>query len=270
MSIHKVHTYLKPRFISRWLHDLSSDYGGEVDYSLHLPKKFRIFAFIGIVGVFVAIVLWQVFNAPALSLTVLGIALLHASPAFIGVVLLWSTRGLRLRLRDRMVQSVNWRGDEHILDVGTGSGITLIGCAQRLITGKAVGIDHWNPNAGGGSADTFWKNVELAEVSEVTELHNMNICNAPLDDDSFDVIMSSFAVHHFGGIKKRCQAGREMIRLLKPGGQVLICDVGGALKEIEEEMLREGFKDVVRLGWAIHILSGEKSKCSGQSIGTCR
>lgn len=259
MSVHKLHSHFNPRSIFGWLHELSSDYGGEPDYSLRLPKKFRVFAIIGLIGVFSAAVLWQVFNAPALSLTVLGIALLHASPALIGLTLLWSTRGLRLRLRDRMVRSVAWQGDEHVLDIGTGSGITLIGCAQRLTTGKAVGIDHWDPNAGGGSAETFWKNVDLAEVRDLTELHNMDIRNAPLDDESFDVIMSSFAVHHFGNADDRRQAGSEIVRLLKPGGRIAICDVGGALKEIEEEMQKQGFANVARRGWGIHILTGKKS-----------
>ena len=42
--------------------------------------------------------------------------------------------------RDRMVALVQWRGDEHVLDFGTGRGLPLIAAAKRLITGRATGI----------------------------------------------------------------------------------------------------------------------------------
>lgn len=260
MSIQKLHAHLKPRSISHWIHNATSDYGGEPDYSLKLPRKFSTFAIIGLIGAFMAAVLWQIFDAPKLSLAVLGFALLHASPALIGAVLLWSTRGLRFRIRDRMISSVEWRGDEQVLDVGTGSGITLIGCAQQLTSGNAVGIDHWDPNAGGGDAETFWKNVELADVGDRTELHNMDIRNVPLDDESFDVIMSSFAVHHFGNAADRRQAATEMVRLLRPGGRIVIADVGRALSEVEETLRLQGVADVGRNGRVFQILSGTKSR----------
>jgi len=258
MSIHKLHAHLKPRSLSQWIHHISSDYGGEPDYSLRLPRTFRVFAMIGLLGIFAAAVLWQVFDAPKLSLAVLGFALLHASPALLGALLLWSTRGLRFRLRERMIQSIDWRGDEQALDAGTGSGITLIGCAQQLTSGKASGIDHWDPNAGGGDAETFWKNVEVAGVRDLTELHNMDIRDAALASESFDVIMSSFAVHHFGNAADRQQAAREMVRLLKPEGQVVICDVRGALNEIETELKAQGFTNVNRRGRVVQILTGTK------------
>ncbi len=35
------------------------------------------------------------------------------------------------------------QGNERILDIGCGRGLLLIGAAQRLTTGKAIGIDIW-------------------------------------------------------------------------------------------------------------------------------
>lgn len=262
MSIQKIHNrlihnHLGSRSIESWLHDISSNYGGEQDYSLHLPQKFRT---LGIIGgsVVVAALIWHVWSASVLSLAVLGLALLHTLPVVIGVILLWSTRGLRLRIRQRMVQSIDWRGNESVLDVGTGSGITLIGCAQQLTTGQATGIDHWDPNAGGADADTFWENVESAGVRERTELHNMDIRQVDLDDESFDVIMSSFAVHHFGNAQDRRQAASEMARILKPRGRIVICDLSGPLTELESEFKKHGINNIRRSGWGIQILSGEK------------
>jgi arsenite methyltransferase len=47
--------------------------------------------------------------------------------------------------RDRMLDLVTWRGDEQVLDVGTGGGLMLIGAAKRAPHGRAIGIDVWNP-----------------------------------------------------------------------------------------------------------------------------
>ena len=41
----------------------------------------------------------------------------------------------KFRRRDRILGLVAWRGDEHVLDVGTGRGLLLIGAAKRLTTG---------------------------------------------------------------------------------------------------------------------------------------
>ena len=58
-------------------------------------------------------------------------------------VMLYGSLKLKLSLRDRVVRSLNLRGHEHILDVGCGHGLMLIGAAKQLTTGKAIGIDIW-------------------------------------------------------------------------------------------------------------------------------
>ena len=37
----------------------------------------------------------------------------------------------KFRHRDRMLNMIAWRGDEHVLDVGTGRGLLIIGAAKR-------------------------------------------------------------------------------------------------------------------------------------------
>src|SRR2546426_9970344 len=39
--------------------------------------------------------------------------------------------------RDRMLQMVDWKGNESMLDIGTGRGLLMIGAAKRLTTGLA-------------------------------------------------------------------------------------------------------------------------------------
>ena len=44
------------------------------------------------------------------------------------------------------------RGDEDVLDVGTGRGLLLVGAAKRLVTGRAVGLDIWKTSDLSGNA----------------------------------------------------------------------------------------------------------------------
>src|SRR5438552_9399431 len=55
-----------------------------------------------------------------------------------GVMLWGSLHGKRL-VRDWMLRRIPWRGDERVLDVGCGRGLMMIGAAERLTTGRAVG-----------------------------------------------------------------------------------------------------------------------------------
>src|SRR5690348_3016765 len=59
-----------------------------------------------------------------------------------GGMLFYSKAG-KLRLRERLLNLIPWRGDEMVLDVGCGRGLLLVAAARRLTTGKATGVDIW-------------------------------------------------------------------------------------------------------------------------------
>jgi arsenite methyltransferase len=126
----------------------------------------------------------------------------------------------RNRLLDTIVEVVNWRGDERVLDVGTGSGIVLFACAKQLRTGTATGIDIYDPNAGGGSAERFWRNARAEGVTDRVELLNVDARHMTFADETFDVAVSSLAMHHIGLAQDRQRATAEIIRILKPGGSI--------------------------------------------------
>jgi cyclopropane fatty-acyl-phospholipid synthase-like methyltransferase len=57
--------------------------------------------------------------------------------------MLWGSKFVKFRLRDKWLNSISWCGDEKVLDIGCGHGLMLIGAAKRLRDGKAIGIDLW-------------------------------------------------------------------------------------------------------------------------------
>jgi ubiquinone/menaquinone biosynthesis C-methylase UbiE len=161
-------------------------------------------------------------------------------------------------MRDRFVKAVHWRGDEHVLDVGTGSGIMLFGLARRLTTGKAIGIDIWLPNAGGGTEHTFWKNAHLEGLERRVELQNVDARKMPFEDKSFDVIVSTFALHHIGGAADREQALREMVRVLKPGGTIALADIAQMIDPAADLLRQSGIHSIQPNGRVFVSIIGRK------------
>ena len=65
-----------------------------------------------------------------------------------------------------MLNSVTWRGDERVLDVGCGNGFLLNEAAKHLTTGLATGIDVWKAEAGAQTADLALGNARLEGVAD--------------------------------------------------------------------------------------------------------
>jgi ubiquinone/menaquinone biosynthesis C-methylase UbiE len=68
----------------------------------------------------------------------------------------------------------------------------------------------------------------------------------PFDAASFDVVLSSKAIHNVYSAEGRAEAIREIARVLKPGGRALIDDIRHG-SEYAAELARGGCGDVRRL-----------------------
>jgi arsenite methyltransferase len=144
----------------------------------------------------------------------------------VGSFMVWSSRVGKLRLRDRLLDSLDLKGEEKILDVGCGRGLLLIGAAKRLKSGKATGIDIWSSeDLSGNTADATKQNAKIEGVSDRVRVENGDARKLVYPESHYDVVMSSLAIHNISERDERNQAIREMCRVLKPGGKVLIFDI---------------------------------------------
>jgi arsenite methyltransferase len=138
----------------------------------------------------------------------------------VGAIMVQSSRVTRFEVRDRILDSLALKGDERVLDVGSGTGVMLIGVAKRLKAGRVTGLDI------SGEDDIAKENAKLEGVTD--KVQRIDVCETPkfvYPDNHYDVVVSMLALHNAGESDLREQLVREMVRVLKPGGRLAIYDV---------------------------------------------
>jgi arsenite methyltransferase len=165
------------------------------------------------------------YPGPAFSLlaALAAIALVMAGA---GWFMNWSSRIGKIQARDRLIESLELKGDEKVLDAGCGRGLMAIGIAANLSKpGKVTAIDVWDPNAlSGNLGDAARDNVKREGVADRVRVENGDMRKLSYPADNFDLAICAWAIHHMPDEPDRDQAVRELYRVVKPGGRVLIAD----------------------------------------------
>jgi SAM-dependent methyltransferase len=187
---------------------------------------------------------------PGPSFRVLAaLGLVAAVCAGIAWVKIHSSREGKLALREQLLDQLALKGDEKVLDVGCGRGLLAIGAAKRLKIGKVTGIDVWNPqDLSGNSAEAARENAKVEGVADRVRFDIGDARKLVYPDGFFDAVISSNALHTLDDDREREQALKEMLRVLKPGGRLVIFDT--AETGYYAEVLREcGAQDVTLSQW---------------------
>ena len=100
----------------------------------------------------------------------------------------------------------------------------LIAAARRLPAGRAVGADRWTSDQSGNKPEVTLANAAAAGVTDRVEVHTADMTALPFPDGSFDVVTSALAIHNIPTQGGRYRAVDEAMRVLRPGGQLLIAD----------------------------------------------
>ncbi len=179
---------------------------------------------------------------PGLSLKIMAFVLLLCGLLVVLVCgsYLYYTKLGKLHRRDKMLSMINWKGNEKVLDVGTGRGLLMIGAAKKLTLGKSIGIDIWN--SGDMHSNTYqntMRNAGLEGVLEKVEVRNEDVRSMSFPKDTFDVVLSNLCIHNIPTKAGREKACREIARVLKPNGMAIITDKSH-IKDYGEIFAMEG------------------------------
>jgi SAM-dependent methyltransferase len=216
------------------------DYGYDAPYAL---IGFAIAAVLA--GVGAAVVWWNTGRAVTPPLVV---AVFFGANA---ASFRYTTRRGKFEEWARILDTVPLRGDEHVLDMGCGRGAVLTAVARRLRTGRVTGVDLWRTRDQSGNAqDVTLRNAALEDVADRVAVETGDMCALPFADASFDLVVSSMAIHNIASTSKRVRAVSEAWRVLKPGGRLLIADIK-ATRSYASTVAALGGMAVThrRLGW---------------------
>jgi SAM-dependent methyltransferase len=169
---------------------------------------------------------------------------------FLACYLHTTLRG-KFRVWSELLDALTLRGDERVLDLGCGRGAILMLAAERLTTGRAVGVDIWRTkDQSGNTQNATEANARAEGVAARVELHTADMTALPFDSASFDVVLSNVAIHNLPTDAARDRAIDEALRVLKPGGRLRITDIQSA-RRYRDRLNTHGAAEVTirSVGW---------------------
>ncbi len=135
--------------------------------------------------------------------------------------------GKEQTFRQMIIDLVQLQSGEAVLDVGCGTGTLAIVAKKRVgETGRVCGIDPSTQLLAGARR-------KAARAKLLIDFLQEGIEQMPFPNQSFDVVLSTFMMHHVPDDLKR-RGLSEIARVLKPQGRLLVID----FKHSEEHQQR--------------------------------
>ena len=142
------------------------------------------------------------------------------SPRRYDLMLWWASRGKESVFRERLVDLARIAPGDSVLDVGCGTGTLAIAAAVKAgPTGSVCGVDPSLELLARADRKARRAGADVRFLTASGE-------RLPLDDDSFDVVLSTLVFHHLQGPAIH-DAIAEIRRVLRPEGRWLCVDIGG-------------------------------------------
>lgn len=111
-------------------------------------------------------------------------------------------------MREKMIQEMELSQGDKILDVGGGTGMLL----EKILKERS-------------DVDVYLLDESKEMMQKAPTSHNKvrgKACRTPFDSETFDLVLCVDALHHF---ENKSESLREMVRVLKPEGEILILEL---------------------------------------------
>lgn len=170
-----------------------------------------------------------------------------------GSLFLHTTLTGKGRIWNRLLPDIPLTKTTRALDIGCGHGLVLFRIAQRLpLGGHVTGIDIWQQRDQTGNAQTVVEQrIQSRQLGHCAAVQTADMRDLPFADEHFNLVVSSLAIHNVKPKAGRLQSLRELNRVLQPGGQVVIVDLGLSCQEYRTALRELGFTDIrlAGAGW---------------------
>jgi ubiquinone/menaquinone biosynthesis C-methylase UbiE len=182
---------------------------------------------------------------------------------------LYASRRGKFVVWGQLLQALNLKGDERILDIGCGRGTVLLLAARHLSTGRAVGVDLWRrADQSGNAAKATLDNAIKEGVADRVELHTGDMTALKFENNSFDLVVSNVAIHNVKGDARK-KAIAEAVRVLRPGRRLMVADISGT-RDYAAQLRELGMNDVTPQPRLAHVverpLAADASRHSDQTF----
>ncbi len=120
--------------------------------------------------------------------------------------------------KDKLVEQAGITSGDRVLDLGCGTGTLTLLMKQRHPEAEVVGLDADPRVLEIGRAKAARAGLDIVFDQGMAD-------QLPYPDSSFDRVVSSLMFHHLAREPKQ-RAMREVLRVLRPGGELVLADLG--------------------------------------------
>ncbi|MDP3066943.1 MAG: class I SAM-dependent methyltransferase [Methanobacteriaceae archaeon] len=111
--------------------------------------------------------------------------------------------------------------EDLILDAGCGSGRATVELSKVSKNGQIVALDLFDPKSESiSSKELLEKNLKIAGITDKVRIVQGDVTDLEFKDNTFDAAISILLVNNLG--KAKLKGLKELFRVLKPGGKILI------------------------------------------------
>jgi len=128
------------------------------------------------------------------------------------------------RIRNLVLENLDWDGNGRALDVGCGNGPLVIQLADKFSGAQVVGVDTWGAGWDYTQA-ACEENVAVKGVGARTTFRKASAAALPFPDEYFDAVISNFVFHEVRSVKDKRELVREALRVLKKDGSFAFQDL---------------------------------------------
>lgn len=171
----------------------------------------------GVIFLFASLIIFFYFKLPYIQVLSLPLLLLSAN-FFMGT---YVARNFT-KIDNMTLPFVDlFSSDEDlILDAGCGSGRGTVELSKVSKNGQMVALDLFESGEDIASRKLLEKNLEIAGITERVRIVKGDVINLEFEDNTFDSAISVLLINNLG--KAKLKGLKELFRVLKPGGKLLI------------------------------------------------